>query len=58
MVQRFFDPDATVFHSTGKRKYLFPMDKRMRKQILPLATEYPKKDDNWTKIDRNTFKQK
>lgn len=57
MVQKFFDPNATVFHSTGKRKYLMPMDKKMRKQIQALATDYPKKDENWTKIDRRTFKK-
>lgn len=57
MVQRFFDKNATTFRSTGKRKYLMPMDKAMRKKILPLAKPYPKKDDNWQKIDRTQFKK-
>ena len=55
MVQRFFDPNATVFHSAGKRKYLMPMDKKMKKQIMPLAQPYPKIEQGWEKIDRNTF---
>ena len=55
-VRRYFDPDADVFISKGKRKYLMPLDKKMRKQIMPLSKDYPKKDENWHKIDRNTFK--
>lgn len=53
-VQRFFDPEATVFRSAGKRKYLMPLDKAMRKQILPLSKPYPKNDD-WVKIDRTIY---
>lgn len=56
MVRRFFDPNAVSFRSAGKRKYLMPMDKAMRKQIAPLAKPYPKNED-WVKIDRNTFKR-
>lgn len=56
MVRRFLDPNAEVFHTEGKRKYLMPLDKQMRKQIAPLAKPYPKTDANWQKIDRNTFK--
>lgn len=56
MVRRFFDPNAVTFRSAGKRKYLMPMDKAMRKQIAPLAKPYPKNED-WVKIDRNTFKR-
>lgn len=56
MVQLFFDRNATVFRSEGKRKYLMPMDKKMRKQIQYLSHPYPKTDEEWQKIDRNTFK--
>lgn len=56
MVRRFLDPKAEVFRTTGKRKYLMPMDKKMRKQIEPLAKPYPKNEE-WVKIDRNSFKQ-
>ena len=54
-VRRFFDKDATVFRSEGKRKYLMPLDKEMRKQIAPLAKPYPKEKPDWQKIDRATF---
>lgn len=49
-------PDAEKFVSQGKRKYLMPMDKKMRKQILPLSKPYPKNED-WVKIDRSIFKK-
>jgi len=55
-VRRFFDKDAQEVHSLGKRKYLMPLDKKIRKQIEPLRQPYPKKDEDWHKIDRTTFK--
>lgn len=54
-LQKYYDPNATEFITKGKRKYLMPMDKQMRKQILPLAKPYPKADENWQKIDRKQF---
>ena len=57
MVRRFLDAKAEEFHTTGKRKYLMPMDKKMRKQIEPLRQPYPKNEE-WVKIDRNSFKVK
>ena len=56
MVRRFFDPNATEFITEGKRKYLMPLDKKMKKQIAPLSQPYPKNDD-WVKIDRSQFKK-
>ena len=56
MVRRFFDPNATEFITKGKRKYLMPLDKNMKKQIIPLSQPYPKNDD-WVKIDRSQFKK-
>lgn len=56
MVRKYFDKDAQPFITAGKRKYLMPMDKQMKKFIAPLAKPYPKNDD-WVKIDRQTFKQ-
>ena len=55
-VRRFLDPNASVLVTAGKRKYLMPLDKAMKKQILPLAKPYPKNEGEWTKIDRNSFK--
>lgn len=46
------------FFTKGKRKYLMPLDKKMRKQVLPLAQPYPKESADWVKIDRNQFKPK
>ena len=42
--------DFEYFRSAGKRKYLYPLDRRIRKRILPLAKPYPKNED-WTPID-------
>lgn len=55
-VRKYIDPCALMGRTQGKRKYLMPMDKKMRKQIAPLAQPYPKNDD-WVKIDRSKFKE-
>ena len=55
-VRKFIDARATIAVTEGKRKYLMPLDKKMRKQIVPLAKPYPKNEE-WVKIDRNSFKQ-
>lgn len=34
---------------------VYPLDKKLRKQIAALAKPYPKSDDNWVKIDRSQF---
>lgn len=47
--------DVIRLETKGKRKYLMPLDKQIRKQILPLAQPYPKTDENWQKIDRKQF---
>ena len=57
-VRKYLDPNAAEFHTKGKRKYLMPMDKKMRKQIEPLRKPYPKNDADWHKIDREQFKHK
>ena len=54
-VRKYLDPKAELFYTKGKRKYLMPMDKKIRKQIEPLAKPYPKKDKDWQKIDRSQF---
>lgn len=56
-LQKFYDADARAFVTRGKRKYLMPLDKKMRRQVAPLAKPYPKNDgDHWHKINRETFK--
>ena len=49
-LQKHIDPDAHEYITAGKRKYLYPIDRRIRKRILPLAKPYPKNED-WTPID-------
>ena len=45
-IRKYLDPNATLFITQGKRKYLYPMDEQTRKKILPLAKPYPKKGNN------------
>ena len=35
---------ATIVTDEGKHKYLYPLDRAMRRQIAPLAQPYPKRD--------------
>lgn len=56
-IQKYYDKNAQPYVTEGKRKYLMPLDKRMRKQIEPLRKPYPKTDENWHKIDRSIFKK-
>lgn len=44
-VRKYLDPDATIFKTQGKRKYIYPLTKQMREKVLPLAKPYPKKGD-------------
>ena len=37
------DPNAEVFTTKGKHKYLMPLNRKMRKQIEPLRKPYPKR---------------
>ncbi len=55
-IKKFYDANAYEYVTKGKRKYLMPMNKKMRKQILPLAKPYPK-EESWVKIDRSIFKK-
>lgn len=54
-VRKYIDPKAEYYRTEGKRKYLMPMDKKMRKQIEHLKQPYPKIDNDWKKIDREQF---
>ena len=56
-LRKYYDPHAYAFVTKGKRKYLYPLDKKMRKLIEPLSQPYPKADAHWVKIDRDTFKK-
>jgi hypothetical protein len=37
------DPNAEYIETKGKHKYLYPLNRKMRKQIEPLRKSYPKK---------------
>ena len=39
-------PDVQIVKGSSKHRYLMPLDKKMRKQILPLAQPYPKRENN------------
>lgn len=41
-VKANIDKNASVYYDNGKHKYLFPLDKKMRKQVLKLSKPYPK----------------
>jgi hypothetical protein len=43
-VKKHLDPNATIFITKGKHRYLMPLDNEMKKQIEVLAKPYPKRD--------------
>lgn len=45
-VRKYLDKNATEFYTKGKHKYLMPLDKKMRKQIIHLSKPYPKNNNN------------
>ena len=47
-LRKNIDPNAESFVTSGKRKYLMPLDADMKKQILPLAKPYPKRASSET----------
>lgn len=58
-LKKYYDPEAKAYITKGKRKYLMPLDKKMRKFIEPMKQPYPKNsEDDWHKIDRSQFKKK
>ena len=56
-IHKYYDPNAIEYVTKGKRKYLMPLDKKMKKQISSYALPYPKEDENWQKVDRSAFKK-
>jgi hypothetical protein len=43
-VKKHLDPNATIFYTKGKHRYLMPLDKEMGAKIAPLAKPYPKRE--------------
>jgi hypothetical protein len=44
-VKKHLDPNATIFYTKGKHRYLMPLDKEMSAKIASLAKPYPKRID-------------
>ena len=42
-IRKNLDPKATVFFTKGKHQYLFPLDKKIKKEIEILSKPYPKR---------------
>lgn len=42
-VRKHLDPNATVFYTKGKHRYLMPLDKETKKNIIKLSKPYPKR---------------
>jgi len=42
-VRKHLDPNATIFYTKGKHRYLMPLDKETKKNILNLSKPYPKR---------------
>lgn len=41
--RKILDPNATIIKGTAKHRYLYPLDRAMRRQIQKLAQPYPKR---------------
>ncbi|WP_449441464.1 hypothetical protein [Serratia entomophila] len=42
-VRQYMDPNAQEFKTSGKHKYLMPLDKKMQKILIPRHKPYPKR---------------
>ena len=42
-VRKHLDPNATIFYTKGKHRYLMPLDKETKKNIIKLSKPYPKR---------------
>lgn len=43
-LHKHYNKDLQVIKTPPKFRYLYPLDKKMRRQLLPLAKPYPKKE--------------
>jgi hypothetical protein len=42
-LKKYINADYSEFTTNGKYKYLFPLDKKMREQVMRISKPYPKK---------------
>jgi hypothetical protein len=55
-IQAHVDPKAEWVLKPGKHRYLFPLDRKMRRQIAPLAMPYPGRAAEASKADAPGFR--
>jgi len=48
------DPNYQVLKGSSKHRYLYPLDRAMRKQIAPLAQPYPKREPCGQSVEGDT----
>jgi hypothetical protein len=51
------DPDSKRILGSSKHRYLYPLDRAMRKQIAPLALPYPKRETSGPSVEGDTLPQ-
>jgi len=52
-LQRCVDPKATKVTGSSKHRYLYPLDKNMRRQVAKLAKPYPKRAVEGLKVSHD-----
>jgi hypothetical protein len=52
-IQRYIDPHAQRLRSSSKHRYLYPLDRAMRRQVQRLALPYPSADEG-SMVSRDT----
>lgn len=51
---RMLDPNSERIMGSSKHRYLYPLDRAMRKKIAPLAQPYPKRDTCGQSVEGDT----
>lgn len=54
-LRKHVDPEAKEYHTLGKHKYIFPLNKKARKKLLPFTKEYPNTYDGGEYVDENAY---
>ena len=49
------DPEAAYVDAVTKYKYLYPLDRAMRRQIEPLRKPYPKREPCGQRVNGDTI---
>ena len=54
-VRKHLDPNATVFYTKGKHRYLMPLDDSIKSQVSKLAKPYPKRTKGQALDDQSSL---